>query len=125
MNEINKSNLVEFLTRFHYFHDANIKDVHYDISGARAEIIIKVFWEGEPKLKSDGYYESANKTLKLIFDDVEKLKIFELFSYDYINDANIEYTMIDNKEYIKYEDRGNDILVISEKLSYTEVNDEL
>lgn len=122
MKEINEDNLNEFLNLYHYLHDSNILNINYDIKEATLEMIIKVFWKGEVKLREDNTYETVNIKLTLLFHDVEKLKVYELFSYDYINDVNIEYVSIDNKKYIKFEDADNlDFLVVSEKLEYEEV----
>lgn len=118
--EITKENLREFLNLYHYLHDSNIINVNYNIKEAKVEMMIKVFWKGEPKLKDDGYYEDSKVLLKLTFLEVEKMKVYELFSYDYIDDIDISYVTIENKEYIKFEDKDNDILVIAEALSYEE-----
>ncbi len=120
MEYINKSNINDFLQLYHYLHDATIKSVLYDASDARVDMNIKVFWKGEVKLKENNTYESSNILLKMHFYDVEKLKIQEMFSYDYIDDINIDYVIIDNKEYIKFEDIDNNLIVISNEISYEE-----
>lgn len=118
--KINKENAIEFLNIYHYLHDAVLMNINYNVKEANLDMDIKVLWKGTPKLKSDNTYECANKILRLKFLDVEKLRLIEWFSYDYIGEATLSFVTIDNKEYIKFEDKDNNILVIAEELEYEE-----
>ena len=48
MKKITKDNLNEFIDYYHEFHDSRITNVNYDISKSEIELLIDVFWSGDP-----------------------------------------------------------------------------
>ncbi len=48
MNKITKENLNGFIEYYHEFHDSFITDVNYDITKAKIELLMDVFWSGNP-----------------------------------------------------------------------------
>lgn len=122
MTEINEFNLENFNELYHNFHDATITQINYDILASQIDLSIKTMWVGSTKLKSDNTYEVKSKLVQLKFFDIESLSIKELYSFDYIKNATIAYVNINNKKYIKFEDKENELYIIAENIKYKEVN---
>lgn len=120
---ITKDNVSSFIEYYHNLHDSYIPNVSYDIKLSKIELAINVFWSGKPILNKDKYYETNSTKLKMIFSNIEKCNIKEIFSWDYINDALIKYINIKNKDYICFaNDESNPLIyIVCDKIEYEEL----
>lgn len=121
MNILNKDNLEEFLTYYHDFHDSFITEVKYDVSKHKMEVIVDVYWSGNPTLKEDGSYETNKTKMKMVFNKVDSCNIKEM-GLD-ISCAYIKYITIDNRELICFADDEDkpDFYVVCKSIEYEEV----
>ncbi len=123
MTIITKENLSSFLEYYHGFHDSNITNLNYDINNSQIEISINVFWSGEPTLKEDGTYETNKTKIKIICNGVEQCNIKEVFSWDDISEAFINYIKYQNKEYIclATDEKEPSVYIVCENMEYEEL----
>lgn len=123
MELITKDTLSSLLEYYHYFHDSYVLGINYDVNKAQIEIMIDVGWSGKPKLKKDGYYETNKTKVKLTFYDVEQCNNKEIFSWDYINEAYLEYIKVDNKEFLCFASDEEEpfVYIVCEKIEYEEL----
>ena len=91
---ITKDNLESFIQHYQGFHDSWFSNINYNIKEAKIEVLVDVFWSGEPTLKEDGTYETNKVKVKMNLNGVEQCNIKELFSWDSINDVFIKYITI-------------------------------
>ena len=124
MKKITKDNLIEFMDYYCSFHDSYITNINYNISEARIELLLDVFWSGQPTLNEDGTYNTNKTKLKMIFNDVEKYSSEEIYYTDYIDDAYIKYIKLNNKEYICFatDEVEPSFYVVCESIEYEEIN---
>lgn len=123
MNLITKDNLSTFIEYYHGFHDSYITNINYDIKNSQIEILIDVYWSGEPKLNKDGTYDTNKTKIKMKLNGVEQCNNKEIFSWDYINDAFIKYIKIKNKEFICFASDEDDplVYVVCDSIEYEEI----
>lgn len=123
MNELNKNNLGEFLKFYHSFHDSYITNINYDVTKSQIELLIDVYWSGEPTLKEDNTYETNKTKMRMICEGVEKCNNKESFSWDYINDVYLNYIKLNNKEYICFASDEDDpyVYIVCDNIKYEEI----
>ena len=123
---LTKENLQSFTEYYHGFHDSYITNINYDINHSQIEIYINVYWSGQPTRKEDGSYETNKTKMKMICSGVEQFKNKEIFSWDYISDAFIEYIKIRNKEYICFASDEEEpfVYIVCDSIEYEELKDE-
>ena len=124
MNKITKDNLSSFMEYYHDFHDSNILYINYNIEKAKIEILINVYWSGEPTSNENGSYNTNKTKLKMVFYGVEKCNNKELFSWDYIYNVYLKFIKIKNKEFICFADdeKKAQVYVVCENIEYEEIN---
>lgn len=125
MNKITKDNLDEFIEYYHGFHDSYITNVNYDISKSKIELLINVYWSGQPILKEDKTYQTNKIKMRMILDGVEQCNIKEMFSWDYINEAFIKYIKLANKEFICFasDEQEPMVYIVCESIEYEEIKE--
>ena len=123
MRELTKENIKEFNELYHNFHDSYIHNISYDINKSQIELLIDVQWKGEPILKEDGKYNTNEVKLKMIFSDVEKCCIKEMFSWDFIYRGLVKYIKLDSKESLCFatDENDPDIYIVCGKIQYVEL----
>lgn len=123
MNKITKDNLDEFIKHYHGFHDSHITNINYDISKSKIELLIDVYWCGQPILKENNAYQTNKIKMRIILDGVEQCNNKEIFSWDYINEALIKYIKLDNKEFICFASDKEEplIYIVCESIEYEEI----
>ena len=123
MKELNKKNLEDFLNYYHYLHDSYINSINYDIDKMQIDILINVYWSGEPILKEDNTYETNKVKMKMIFEGIENYINKEIYSYDYIDNAIFKYIKKENKEFICFMTDEDDpyFYVVCDKIKYEEL----
>lgn len=125
MNKITKNNLDEFVKYYHGFHDSYITNINYDISKSEIELLINVYWSGEPVLKEDKTYDTNKTKMRMILNGVERYNTKEIFSWDFIYDAFIKYIKIDNKEFICFASNEQEplIYIVCDSIEYEEIKE--
>ncbi len=123
MKKITNENINDFIHYYHAFHDSYIKNINYQINAKKLEILFDIMWSGKPTLKEDKTYETNETKLKMIFYNVEKASIKEIFNWDYINEIYLSYIEKDNKEYICFatDEDNPQLFVLCEKIEYEEL----
>jgi len=123
MIKLTKENLSEFIEYYHRFHDSYITNINYSVAKSEIELLIDVYWSGEPILKEDGYYETNKTKMKILFKGIEKYNNKEICSWDYITCAFIKYIKINNKEFICFasDETNPSIYIVCESIEYEEV----
>ena len=123
MNKITKDNLDEFIHYYHEFHDSYITNVNYNISESKIELLINVYWSGEPILKEDNTYQTNKIKMRMILDNVIQCNNKEMFAWDYINEAFIKYIKLNNKELICFASDEQEplIYIVCESIKYEEI----
>lgn len=121
MKVLCKDNLEEFLIYYHDLHDSYITNVDYDVSKAKIEMSIDIYWSGEPTIKEDGSYETHETKLKMVFDKIDSCSIKGIWTD--ISCAYVKYVTIRNKEFICFADDEKDpsFYVVSERAEYEEI----
>lgn len=99
MKAITKENINEFMEYYHDFHDSCINDLKYNYKEDNIEIIMDVFWSGNPKIKSDGTYETNKTKLKMLCKKIYQYKYKENYM-NYIDGAYLKYIKMENKDYL-------------------------
>lgn len=122
MISITTDNLSSFLEYYHYFHDSYITNINYDAQNSQIELLIDVFWSGEPKLKEDGTYETNRVKMKMNLNGVEQYISKDTYLCNYIDEVYIKYIKIKNKEFICFESNEENpfIYVICDNIEYEE-----
>lgn len=125
MNKITKDNLNEFIYYYHEFHDSYITNVNYDISKSKIELLIDVYWSGQPILKEDNTYQTNKIKMRMILDNIKQCNNKEMFSWDYINKTFIKYIKLDNKDLICFaSDEQEPLLyIVCESIEYEEIKE--
>lgn len=123
MKKIDKNNLNEFLNYYHNLHDSNIIKVNYDIEKEQIEILINIYWSGEPQLNEKNCYNTNKKKLKMIFKKVTQCNNKEWFIWDCIYDVYLKYIMLNGKEYICFASEEEDpyLYIVCENIEYEEL----
>ncbi len=123
MKKITKDNLNEFIDYYHEFHDSRITNVNYDISKSEIELLIDVFWSGEPTLKEDNSYQTNKIKMRMVLHNVERCNNKEMFMWDEIYKAYIKYIKLDNKDFICFASDEKDplIYIVCESIEYEEI----
>jgi len=123
MISITKDNLSSFIEYYHSFHDSYITNINYDIRSSQIELFIDVYWSGGPILKEDGTYETNKTKMKMVFNGVEQCNNKEIFSWDYISDAFIQYIKIKNKEFICFasDEKEPLVYIVCNNIEYEEL----
>ncbi len=123
---ITKDNLSSFIEYYHDFHDSYITNINYDIKFSKIEMFIDVYWSGEPILKEDKTYETNKTKMKMIFNGVEQCNNKEIFSWDYINNAFIQYIKIKNKEFICFasDEKEPSVYIVCDNIEYEELKNQ-
>ena len=123
MKKITKDNLNEFIDYYHEFHDSRITNVNYDISKSEIELLIDVFWSGEPTLKEDNSYQTNKIKMLMVLHNVERCNNKEMFMWDEIYKAYIKYIKLDNKDFICFASDEKDplIYIVCESIEYEEI----
>lgn len=121
---ITKDNLSSFCEYYHDFHDSYITNIHYDIKNSKIELLMNVYWSGEPTLNEDGTYQTNKVKMKLHLNGVEQCNNKEISSWDYIHEAFIKYVTINNKEFICFASDEKDpfLYVVCDYIEYEELN---
>lgn len=124
MIKLNKNNLDEFLNYYHYFHDSYIINISYDISKSIVELLVNVYWSGEPKLREDGTYQTNKIKMKMQLTGIEKYNNKEIFSWNYIDDVSIKYVNFNGKELLCFADDEVEplIYIICDNIEYEEID---
>ena len=122
MKRITKNNLEKFLDYYHYLHDSYITNINYDVTKSQIEMLIDVYWSGEPKLKEDKTYETNKKKLRMMCSGVELCNNKESFSWDYINCVYLKYINLKNKEFICFATDEKDpyVYIVCDSIKYEE-----
>lgn len=120
MTLITKDNLSSFVEYYHNFHDSYITNINYDIKNSKIKLSIDVCWSGKPKLKEDETYETNKTKLIIIFNNVNKCNIKEMFSWDFIYNTFIKFIKMENKEFICFANDEEDpsIYIICDNIEY-------
>lgn len=120
---ITKDNLSSFIEYYHGFHDSYITNINYDIRHSQIELFIDVYWSGEPILKEDRTYETNKTKMKIVFNGVEQCNNKEIFSWDYISEAFIQYIKIKNKEFICFasDEKEPLVYIVCDNIEYEEL----
>lgn len=120
MKVINKDNIEEFMSFYHYFHDSTINDLKFNYKDDVLELFIDAFWSGEPILKEDNTYETNKRLVKLVFKDINRLNIDEQQNYGYIDDAYLKIIKLNNEEFICFATDNNEpyVYVVAKTLEY-------
>ena len=123
MKKITKDNLNEFIDYYHEFHDSRITNVNYDISKSEIELLIDVFWSGEPTLKEDNSYQTNKIKMRMVLHNVERCNNKKMFMWDEIYKAYIKYIKLDNKDFICFASDEKDplIYIVCESIEYEEI----
>ena len=123
MKKITKDNLNEFIDYYHEFHDSRITNVNYDISKSEIELLIDVFWSGEPTLKEDNSYQTNKIKMLMVLHNVERCNNKEMFMWNEIYKAYIKYIKLDNKDFICFASDEKDplIYIVCESIEYEEI----
>ena len=123
MKKITKDNLNEFIDYYHEFHDSRITNVNYDISKSEIELLIDVFWSGEPTLKEDNSYQTNKIKMRMVLHNGERCNNKEMFMWDEIYKAYIKYIKLDNKDFICFASDEKDplIYIVCESIEYEEI----
>lgn len=119
---LNKENLNYFLDNYHYLHDSYITHINYDVVNSSIELLIDVIWSGKPILKENHSYDTNQVKMKMIFSIIKEYNIKEIFSWDYIHKAYINYITLENKEYICFADNEKEPLlyIVCDSIEYEE-----
>ncbi len=120
---ITKDNLSSFFEYYHGLHDSYITNINYNIINSQIELLIDVYWSGEPKLNEDGTYKTNKVKLKMNLNGVEQCNNKEIFSWDYINEVFIKYVKIKNKEFICFasDEENPFVYVVCDNIEYEEL----
>ncbi len=123
MIKITKDNLSQFIDYYNGLHDSHITDINYSIRNSQIEILIDVYWSGNPTIKKDGTYDTNKTKIKMLFIGIEQCNNKEMFPWDYINVIFIKYIKIKNKEFICFADDENDpqVYIVCESIEYEEL----
>lgn len=123
MKQIDKNNIDDFMKYYHDFHDSYITNINYDVFKSLITMTINVYWSGEPKLKEDKTYETNKTKIKMNFVGVEKCNNKEIFSWDYIYEAYLDYIKIKNKEFICFASDKEEpfVYICCDKIEYEEL----
>lgn len=123
MNLISKENLTSFLEYYHYFHDSNILNINYDIKTMKIELIIDVYWSGEPIKKEDNSLETNKTKLRMVFKRVYECNNKELFPYDSIDCTYMKSFKLRDKDLICFsnDEKEPTVYVVSESIEYEEI----
>lgn len=89
----------------------------------KIEVLMGVFWSGEPTLKEGGTYETNKVKVKMNLNGVVQCNIKELFSWDSINDVFIKYITIKDQEFICFasEEEDPSFYVVCDSIEYEEL----
>ena len=98
MITLTKDNINEFMNYYHYLHDSSINKINYNSIEAKVEVIIDIYWSGEPIIKSDGTYDTYKCRIRIVFTGVDKFS--ENQYYCMIDDSSVEYYDKDGKNFI-------------------------
>ena len=125
MKEITKNNLNDFIKYYHNFHDSYITNINYNIYKSEIELLIDVCWSDVPLLHENNTYETNKTRMRMVLIDIKKINIKELFSWDYINNAFINYIKLDNEEFICFADSEDDplIYIVCNNILYEDLNE--
>lgn len=123
MKVINKDDIEEVMSFYHYFHDSTINDLKFNYKDNVLELFIDAYWSGNPILKEDNSYETNKRLVKLVFKNINKLNIDEQLNYNYIDDAYLKIIKIDNEDYICFATDNNEpyIYIVAKHLEYDEL----
>ena len=123
MQKLTKDNLNEFMDYFHKLHDSYFKEVNYDVKDSKVELLIDVCWSGKPTLKDDKTYETNKTKIRIALNNIVKISIKELFSWDYIKEAYIKNIVYENKECMCFASDSEDplIYVVCDNIEYEEI----
>ena len=122
MNLLTKDNINEFMDYYHYLHDSSINKINYNSNEAEVEVIINIYWSGEPTIKSDGTYDTHKCRIRMVFTGVDKFSDNQ--DYSSIDDSSVEYYDKDGKDLIcislqcDYLDEEPLIYIVCEKIEY-------
>lgn len=125
MKKITKENIADFIKYYHAFHDSYIKSINYDINNSKIELLIDVYWSGEPTLRKDNTYDTNKSKIKIIFDNIIKCNIKERESWEYIDEAFIKYIIQDNNGLLSFEldNYAPSISIVCSSIEYEEINE--
>lgn len=120
---LTKDNLSSFIEYYHGFHDSYITKINYDIKLSQIEPFIDVYWSGEPILKEDRTYETNKTKIKMIFNGIEQCNNKEIFTWNYISNAFIQYIKIRNKEFICFasDEKEPLVYIVCDYIEYEEL----
>ena len=123
MKEITKDNLEDFMNYYHYFHDSYFANINYDVTKNCIEIIINVYWSGEPTKNSDDTLDTHKTKVRIVFDKIYESNNKTLSYFKDISEAYLNYIYLEGREYICFADDENNpsVYVVSDKISYAEI----
>ena len=128
MQQIKKENLDDFLKYYHDLHDSYILDIQYDYKNSKIEILIDVYWSGEPTLKENGTYETNKTKMKIVCKNVNQFHFKDTFS-DFIDGIFLKYIKLKelvykDKEFICFATDNEDpeVSIVCESIEYEEIN---
>lgn len=124
MKEINEKNLTKFLEHYHYLHDSYIRKIDYNITNSQIIVNVDVGWSGTASINKDGTYKTNFKKIKMVFNNIKKYKITEIFTHEIISKINIEYIELNNKKYIRFidDEEWPSLNIVCENIKYEEIN---
>lgn len=116
MKKITEDNLEEFLETYHDLHDSWIADIKYNIFDSKIELLFEFI--NDPKR-----LDPEKKKLRMIFNDVQQCDIREMYSWDYIQEAYLDYILFEEDEYICFanDEKEPMIYIVCEDIDYEEV----
>ena len=123
MKELTKDIIEQFLNYYHHLHDSTISNINYDIYKSKIEILIDVYWSGEPKLNEDNTYETNKTKIKMIFEGVERCNNKDFYSWDYIDNVYMKSIKLSNKDFLCFanEEKEPFVYIVCDKIYYEEL----
>lgn len=98
MKKITKDNIHEFMEHYHFLHDSFINKLDLNTNDSKIEMIISIYWSGEPTIKEDGTYDTHKKKIRLVLSGINDFKDCEDLSC--IDDTYIECCQKNGKDLI-------------------------
>lgn len=86
------------------FHDSTIANINYDITKNCIEVVINVYWSGEPSKKEDGSLDTHKTKVRVLFNKIHECNNKTLSYFKDVNEAYLKYIYLEGKEYICFAD---------------------
>lgn len=87
---MNKENINEILSYYHYFHDSRINKIDYNIDEDKIDVYINACFADQLVLTDNGYNKSWVK-IKIQLKKIIKCNIKEFYTYDDIDELFLKF----------------------------------